>query len=142
MKHTHLICLFLCVTAFAARPAQAQTETVLAEFDAYLDGGDLDAKLTFDSQGNLYGTSPVGGAYSAPGGGNPHGIVFELSPPSSCSTGDWCETVLYSFMSNPDGAFPFAGLTSDPGGNLYGTTLGGGTGGGTVYELSPNGSGG
>lgn len=142
MKHTHLICLFLCVTAFAARPAQAQTETVLAEFDAYLDGGDLDAKLTFDSQGNLYGTSPVGGAYSAPGGGNPHGIVFELSPPSSCSTGDWCETVLYNFCSIAgcaDGLFPtYSYVTFDSLGNLYGTTQQGGSNGfGTVFELSP-----
>jgi uncharacterized repeat protein (TIGR03803 family) len=75
--------------------------------------------------------------------------VFELSPkpgggcPSGSNRGNgWCETVLYSFMSTPDGAFPFSGLTWDPYGNLYGTTYGGGSGMGTVYELSPNGRGG
>ena len=53
------------------------------------------------------------------------------------------ETVLYNFAGSPDGANPESGLTSDGKGNFYGTTLGGGQfGGGTVYELSPNGSGG
>jgi uncharacterized repeat protein (TIGR03803 family) len=60
--------------------------------------------------------------------------------------------VLYSFCSEggsncTDGANPAAGLIEDPKGNLYGTTEFGGTGvedqpGGTVFELSPNGSGG
>ncbi len=56
------------------------------------------------------------------------------------------ETVLYSFCSQPncsDGASPQSSLTFDGAGNLYGTTNGGGTfGAGTVFELTPNGSGG
>jgi uncharacterized repeat protein (TIGR03803 family) len=51
------------------------------------------------------------------------------------------EAVLYSFNSNPDGANPESRLTLN-GGNLYGTTHAGGLGSGTVFELSPNGSGG
>jgi uncharacterized repeat protein (TIGR03803 family) len=51
------------------------------------------------------------------------------------------EAVLYSFTSNPDGANPESRLTLY-GGNLYGTTYAGGLGYGTVFELSPNGSGG
>jgi uncharacterized repeat protein (TIGR03803 family) len=51
------------------------------------------------------------------------------------------EAVLYSFTSNPDGANPESRLTLY-GGNLYGTTYAGGLGEGTVFELSPNGSGG
>jgi uncharacterized repeat protein (TIGR03803 family) len=53
--------------------------------------------------------------------------------------------VLWSFAGSPnDGIRPLGSLLSDPAGNLYGTTLGGGsssvcTGGcGTVFELSPN----
>ena len=42
-----------------------------------------------------------------------------------------------------DGQNPSAGLIFDGAGNLYGTTLNGGTfGGGTAFELSPNGAGG
>lgn len=61
------------------------------------------------------------------------------------------ETVLYNFTGSPDGAEPVTGLTSDGAGNLYGITSQGGDsfcdinpgyGCGTVFELSPNGSGG
>ena len=56
------------------------------------------------------------------------------------------ETVLYNFCSQPncsDGAGPQSSLIFDGAGNPYGTTNGGGLFGyGTVFELSPNGSGG
>src|ERR1700693_112834 len=69
--------------------------------------------------GNLYGVTYAGGAYG-------NGIVFELTPNGSA----WTETVLYSFTGGSDGAFPYADLTFDDAGNLYGTTLYGGTYGG------------
>ena len=54
------------------------------------------------------------------------------------------ETILYSFCVQtgcPDGANPRADLLRDIAGNLYSTTLYGGTSGvGTVFELSPSGS--
>jgi uncharacterized repeat protein (TIGR03803 family) len=56
------------------------------------------------------------------------------------------EAVLYSFCSLPncaDGQLPVSRLTLDTKGNLFGTTLTGGAFGyGTVFEVSPNGSGG
>jgi hypothetical protein len=61
------------------------------------------------------------------------------------------ETVLYTFQGGNDGGFPIGNLVFDSSGNLYGVTqFGGGgscstngnTGCGTVFELSPNGSGG
>ncbi len=52
------------------------------------------------------------------------------------------ETVLHNFAGDPDGAYPISNLTSDGAGNFYGTTMGGGLGYGTIFELSPNGSGG
>jgi uncharacterized repeat protein (TIGR03803 family) len=52
------------------------------------------------------------------------------------------ETVLYNFKGGSDGFTPQSRLTSDGAGNLYGTNSFGGLGFGTVFELSPNGSGG
>lgn len=48
------------------------------------------------------------------------------------------EKVLYSFGSGNDANTPVSGLTFDPAGNLYGTTVGGGAhSDGTVFELTP-----
>ncbi|MGH7869975.1 MAG: choice-of-anchor tandem repeat GloVer-containing protein, partial [Candidatus Dormibacteraceae bacterium] len=126
-------------------------ETVLYSFCSLqncTDGSYPYSYVAFDGRGNLYGTTYYGGLLAS-GPYSGYGLVFELSPephggcPSGSNSGNgWCETVLYSFLSSPDGAFPFAGLTWDASGNLYGTTYGGGSGVGTVYELSPNGRGG
>ena len=126
-------------------------ETVLASFCSLplcADGSYPDSSLTFDSKGNIYGTTYYGGAYAS-GPSSGYGVVFELSPqpgngcPGGSNAGNgWCETVLYSFKSSPDGAFPVSGLTWDSQGNLYGITYGGGNGVGTVYQLSPNSLGG
>jgi uncharacterized repeat protein (TIGR03803 family) len=49
-------------------------------------------------------------------------------------------TVLHTF-AGPDGLTPYSGVTVDAGGNLYGTTYGGGAYGvGTVYQLKHHGS--
>jgi uncharacterized repeat protein (TIGR03803 family) len=120
--------LFLAV-AFAAGQAEYQ---VLYDFGASgsSDGNLPKGKLIFDKQGNLYGTTAEGGNADA-------GTVFELSPAGG---GQWTETILYSFCSQPecsDGVSPEAGLIFDSAGNLYGTTSNGGTVWGTVFELSP-----
>jgi uncharacterized repeat protein (TIGR03803 family) len=111
-------------------------EEVLYTFQGTPDGS-IPNGLIFDSSGNLYGTTQSGGTADL-------GAVFELSPNGS---GGWKETVLYSFQGSGDGQNPQAGLIFDPSGNLYGTTSGSLTGCwvagcGTVFELSPNGSGG
>jgi uncharacterized repeat protein (TIGR03803 family) len=83
--------------------------------------------LVADSSGNLYGTTQSGGA----GNG---GTVFELVN----SSGTYSEKVLYGFStSNGDGQAPIYGnLIMDSSGNLYGTTVQGGSGQqGTVFEL-------
>ncbi len=71
------------------------------------------------------------------GGGTVSAAVTSVQV--ACNTD---EQVLYTF-TGPGGASPQAGLIMDRAGNLYGTTTVGGAGGyGTVFELSPNGSGG
>ena len=73
------------------------------------------------------------------GGSGDQGAVYELTP----SGGGWSENVLYSFPGGAsDGYFPQSGVALDNIGNLYGTTYYGGTyGAGTVYRLTPSGSG-
>ncbi len=137
-----------CGTIFELSPNSDGTwsEKVLYSFCASpvngicLDGAEPLASLTFDSAGNLYGTTSIGGPAQPL---NQAGIVFKLSPP--LLPGDaWTESILHNFCSDYgndeclDGYRPYSSLIFDAAGNLYGTTLSGGNGGGgTVFELSP-----
>jgi uncharacterized repeat protein (TIGR03803 family) len=93
------------------------------------DGKEPNAGLIRDAAGNLYGTTVSGGIGGA-------GAIFKLD-----TTGE--ESVLYSFCSATnctDGMYP-RGLVQDAAGNLYGTTVwggvGGGVGNGVVFKLAP-----
>ncbi|MGO9516897.1 MAG: choice-of-anchor tandem repeat GloVer-containing protein, partial [Candidatus Korobacteraceae bacterium] len=134
-----------CGTVFNLKPTPTRPptpltpwlENLLYPFTGGGDGANPNVgNLIFDQAGNLYGTATFGGASGL-------GVVFELSP----SNGGWTETVLYSFAGGNDGNSPYSGLVFDKAGNLYGTTSYGGgpgcggTGCGTVYELTPSGSG-
>ena len=103
-------------------------ETVLYSFTGTgEDGANPYGGLLRDTQDNLYGTTYQGGGLSN------KGTVFKLD-----TTGK--ETVLHSFTDDPDGALPEAGLVQDTQGNLYGTTLHGGSeGAGTVFKLDTTG---
>ena len=102
------------------------TETVLHSFQSS-EGTEPFGTLISDASGNLYGTTYDGGI------GGYAGSVFELSP----SNGGWAFSVLHLFdFSEGEGTNPVAGVTMDAAGNLYGTTIGGGSyEDGTVYEL-------
>jgi uncharacterized repeat protein (TIGR03803 family) len=104
------------------------TEKVLHSFGENQDGVFPEAGLIFDENGNLYGTTTLGGTYN-------DGTVFELT---RSADGNWTEKVLHSFTPNGhDALYPEATLIFDGIGNLYGTTYGGGTyGNGTVFELT------
>ncbi|MBV9692560.1 MAG: hypothetical protein JO261_02560 [Alphaproteobacteria bacterium] len=93
------------------------------------DGSDPEGGLVQDEAGNLYGTT-----YSGPLNVDGHGIVFEIAPEGS-------EKVLYTFTGGSDGGNPKAGLIIDKAGNLYGTTLYGGSHDrGTVFKLARDGT--
>jgi len=121
-----------------SQPGGSWTEQVVWSFGGVNDGRTPNGDLVIDAAGNLYGTTLA----SAVG----VGLVFELSPGGQ---NDWTESVLYDFCPKyqgcVDGAQPLAGVTLDRAGNLYGTTMFGGTprgiGWGVVYELSPTKSG-
>jgi uncharacterized repeat protein (TIGR03803 family) len=105
------------------------TEAVVYNFD-YTDGANPTGALTFDASGNLYGTTVYGNLANS-------GTVYELTP------GSWSLTQLHYFTCCSDGYAPQAGVTFDASGNLYGTTVWGGSqacgplGCGSVFELTP-----
>lgn len=110
------------------------TESVIHNFGQGLDGAIPQlGSLIFDGAGNLYGTCDLGGSHML-------GAAFEMSPDGS---GGWTEKVIHNFGSGTDGVNPYSGLIFDGSGNLYGmTTGGGGDDDGTVFKMTPNGSGG
>src|SRR5450432_3855008 len=124
-----------CGTVFELSPPAtaggAWTENILYSFQ----GGDSDGTrptgtLTFDAQGNLYGTTRSGGSSN-------RGTIFEISPPATAG-GAWTETVLFVFPADLSKGYGPAGkLVFDAAGNLYGTTSSGGSkcDCGTVFEL-------
>jgi uncharacterized repeat protein (TIGR03803 family) len=105
------------------------TETVLHSFSGSGDAAFPSSELVMDKNGNLYGTTTLGGA-------NNLGAVYEVSPPKAPSN-PWTEEVIFSF-SGSDGTLPAGRLQLDGNGALYGTTDGGGAGSeGTVFKLRP-----
>jgi uncharacterized repeat protein (TIGR03803 family) len=114
-----------------APPAAGQTawtETVLIAFNGK-NGAYPNGSLIADPAGNFYGTTLGGGTSCC-------GTVFQLTPPASGQTA-WTETIITAFSGN-NGASPGVGLIADDAGNLYGTTnLGGESGYGTVFRLTP-----
>jgi len=127
-------------TVFELTPTTsgAWTGTTLHTFGYLPDGQTPGSGLFVDFSGNVYGTTPFGGAF---GGIEGYGMAFELTPATG---GTWTETVLHNFgSSSTDGQNPGGPFISDAAGNLYGTTGGGGpTGAGTVFLLAPKAGGG
>lgn len=136
----------LCFAVALSSPAEnaiAQSSLTYLHTLAGNDGQVPNGGLVLDSKGDLYGTTMYGGAPSV---NCPFldscGTVFELSPDGS---NGWTYQTLYSFTGAADGAMPIGDLVLDKLGNIYGTTLAGGTknsancsaqGCGTVFELS------
>jgi uncharacterized repeat protein (TIGR03803 family) len=120
------LAIFIAVLIFASN---GLAETVLHAFRSGAgDGLAPYGRLISDAEGNLYGTTALGGTSGAC-------VVFELTKPQG--SGAWTETILYNFTGGSDGSQPYGGLIFDSAGNLYGTTFQGGTSAGTVYELTP-----
>jgi uncharacterized repeat protein (TIGR03803 family)/autotransporter-associated beta strand protein len=102
--------------------AGSGTITTLATFNG-TNGKDPYAGVIEDASGNLFGTTELGGASN-------DGTVFEIAK------GSGTISTLATF-DGANGANPGAGVIEDAGGNLFGTTSGGGASGdGTVFEVA------
>lgn len=110
---------------------------ILHSFDS-TDGATPYAGLVQDPSGSFYGTTYQGGGHSTCPD-EACGTVFQFAPSGKLTT-------LYAFCSQSncaDGGGPYAGLLHATDGNLYGTTIVGGTNScgadgtcGTVFKLS------
>ncbi len=129
--HTPAVVLFLLILSSAIitapHAAQAQTFNLLHSFTS---GGNVGfypfSGLVMDRAGRLYGTTLMGGEHG-------QGTVYRLSRAGS----GWVATGLYGFQGGADGANPVANVVFGPDGTLYGTTIAGGEGYGTVFNLRP-----
>jgi uncharacterized repeat protein (TIGR03803 family) len=138
LRRVGLVLVLLFGVAVAARQANAQTFSVVYNFQGQSQSGFYPTSgVTVDKAGNLYGTTENGG----PGTGCylGCGTAFKLSRHGS----HWLFTPLYSFLGNDDGGNPNARLVIGPDGSLFGTTIQGGGSGcmgngcGTVLNLRP-----
>jgi len=139
--HKALIVAAVVLSFFSAALGQSK-EKVIHTFHGGKDGVVPWAWVIQDSLGNLFGTTGGGGSTDCDGAGC--GVVFELSPKAGRG---WTEKILHRFhFDGTDGVFPDGRLTIDQAGNLYGTTVAGGSGCSgfgcsTVFKLSQSGDG-
>jgi uncharacterized repeat protein (TIGR03803 family) len=126
-----LAVILLCiVTSFATASV---TYKDLVNFDGTNGQNPIDVTLVQGIDGDLYGTTQFGGTVN-------EGTVFKITPSGTLTT-------LWSFCLKKnangfcaDGDQPMTGLTLVIGGDLYGTTFGGGEhNGGTVFKITPAG---
>lgn len=145
-------CPIGCGTVFRLQRHRPPDVSVLYHFQGGADGSGPIGGVISDSAGSLYGTTYEGGnalACKGPSGNTfGCGTVFKLKRVGS----HYSESVLYRFQGSNDGASPVADVVADGAGALYGTTAYGGGGSapgctgyisgcGTVFKLTPTGSG-
>ena len=122
-----------------SRTPKPPSYSVLYTFAGGADGANpsdetAGRQVIFDEEGNAYATTGNGGNFGEACGTYGCGVVFKVDPRGK-------ETVLHAFTGPTDGRYPYGTLVRDHEGNLYGTTLFGGStycdggGCGTVFKL-------
>jgi hypothetical protein len=111
-------------------------EITLHQFKGAPDGWSLSSGVVLDSSGNIWGTTTSGGTRRCEYAANTSGcgIVYKLTPTSG---GKWNETVVYEFARGGGRAVtPSSGFRFESAGHFFGTSLAGGDGIGSVFELT------
>lgn len=124
-----------CGEVFELSPPKTKggkwTEKVLHGFKGGTDGANPNGGLVLDTHGAVYGTTFYGGYlkgfYCEKNG---CGTVFRLNPPEKKS-GLWTEDLIHTFKDGSDSQWPYAGVTLDSKGAVYGTTVS------TAYRIAP-----
>jgi uncharacterized repeat protein (TIGR03803 family) len=123
----------------ASQPASRgqRHEFVLYYFYQNENGGRPRGGLTVGRYGSLFGTTSRGGRSGCPAKRGSCGTVYIMSNTDS----GYIQFVLYRFCEErgcTDGALPYADVTFDKKGAMYGTTYEGGVkNGGVVFKLTP-----
>jgi uncharacterized repeat protein (TIGR03803 family) len=127
---TSTACTKGCGTVF--KISQGGVLTTLHSFNS-LDGSYPIAALVQGTDGNLYGSTNLGGSFTcAAFGGSGCGTIFKITPNGQFTT-------LHSF-NGADGHEPGAALIQGTDGSLYGTTFeGGANDAGTVFRITTQG---
>jgi uncharacterized repeat protein (TIGR03803 family) len=127
VRSTSVLVATLAIALIVPFGAQARGFDVLYSFAGGNDGAYPAASVVRDKAGNLYGTTQSGGFDNV-------GTVFKLTPAG-------VESVLHSFGTGYDGAYPTSSLIIDGTTNLYGTAGEGGVNnGGIVFKLTLDGT--
>jgi uncharacterized repeat protein (TIGR03803 family) len=132
-------CCFGAGELFELSPSGLYSDLYDFDLSNGFDGAAPIGSLVATSSGVFYGITNLGGfVYNIDGAeGFSAGLVFEWSQQLGWSgpVHNFTDTQDNGF-GVPDGAYPSAKLTQDKNGNLYGTTMSGGTTGyGTVFKI-------
>lgn len=107
------------------------TNSVIHSFGSGTDATQPLGAVVFDKNGNLYGSASQGANSACNKLGC--GAIFELKP----NLGKWTETILYRFTGGNDGATPRTTPILSTTGLIGSTSVGGASGYGVVFELTP-----
>jgi len=136
---SRLLCAVLALCGIEV--LSAQTFTTVLSFDG-ANGNSPQAALIQGGDGNLYGTTGLGGTHKPPYRNAAPGTIFRITPSALETLHNFC--LRGACAANGD--IPTAGLVQAANGDLYGVTEQGGAypgyyghGGGTAFKLSDSG---